>query len=195
MTTTVLDTQVPVCVVDDVGGFVYDTSVRVLFAETLTSPSGPTREDFDYAIDTTDLYCLVGMSAWEMIGETIVDPPWGMFDAARIGRLRMRRTPSVLTYAADRFGRDIREVFSRGVRGWILILPSGDLPGAVMNVFPVWVTSATPRNRLREEGAQVDVRFAVTARPHTEVTVPPGAGNVTWNGASATWDGQEVDWT
>lgn len=188
----------PVCTVEDVGGFVYDTTVRVLFAEAggITDPNQVTQEEIDYATDTTDMYCLVGINGWEVIGDVIVDPPWGLFDSQRIGGLRMRSTVNTLVYAADRFGNDIRELLTRGIRGWILILPSGLIPGTLMNVYPVWVTSVMDYQRLRNNGAQVEVRFAITARPSVDVRVPdPAAGGVTWDGSSVMWNGQQVTWT
>lgn len=152
------------------GTFVYDSHVRVLFAEVINDISNVTREEFDYAVDTTDLFCLTGINGWEVMSEIITDPTWKPFNRQRPGSLTVETAQ--LLYAADRRGQDIRLLMHRGVRGYVLILPAGEIDGGIMNVYPVWVAKTTQLQRLQNNGAQIMVNCSVPSQPAEDVSIP-----------------------
>lgn len=150
--------------------FPYAPNVRVLFTLNVADISSVSSSEMQEAVDTTTTYCLVGIRGWEVDSDVVTDPNWGVFLSQRPGALSARE--AALTYAAVPDGTDIRSLLSRGKRGYIMILPAGDMPGAVMNVYPVWVAQARQRQRLRENASLVDVQFALRRRPAENVIIP-----------------------
>jgi hypothetical protein len=153
---------------------VYDRFVRVLFAEDIADISDVTREEINTAVDTTEAYCLTGIDGWEADSAIITDPNWGVFLAQRPGQVSVRA--AVLQYAALPSGMDVRALLARGVRGYIMILPAGDEPGTVMNVYPVWVAKVFQLQRLGGPsgggGALVQVNCAIRRTVAENVIVP-----------------------
>lgn len=147
--------------------YIYDGLARVYWSDDTNDIEAVTRQELD---DATDLSAEVReVTGWEIDSGIIVDGPWSRFDVQRQGRVSVPQAE--LLMRADRAGDDIRTLLSRGTEGWILILPSGDVQGQPMNVYPVQVAGRPQSVRMRSL-ALIRVQFAVTAEPAADVPIP-----------------------
>jgi hypothetical protein len=145
----------------------YKATARVFWSTDITDIENVTRTELD---DATDLSCELGdILGWEIQADKIDAASWGVFAAQRIGKVVVPQ--SQLLLRADLDGVDIRTVLSRGVSGWVLILPTGDVEARPMNVLPVTVNFMSQSVRMRGV-AYVLADFAVTSRPAENVAIP-----------------------
>ncbi len=86
---------------------------------------------------------------------------------------------SSLTFYTSKTGVDVRTVFSRAVTGWIMFLDGGDVVSNRAEVYPVTVASVSvlrgvlaADNAGAKAASTVTVKFAITAAPAQNVTVP-----------------------
>lgn len=161
------------CPFDLSGPYVYDLNVVVLWVETIADVQAPTDVEIATGVSLQPTYDLTDIIGWEVDTEIIKDGKWGPFEEQRMGE--QSQNESVLLFAADRAGNDIRTLWNRGDVGNIVILPSGeylDYPTAPVNVYPVRVAQLTQRQRLRTGGGSIiAVRFAITSRVGENVLI------------------------
>lgn len=147
--------------------YTYKGIAKVYFSTSIADITAPTRLELD---TSTDLSCQLGdIIGWEITSQIITDPNWGSFMSQRPGSIMV--DPAQLLLRADLAGNDIRTLLSRGTTGWVLILPSGDVEGHPMNVYPVRVAATSQSVRIRGV-AYILVTFSVTSRPAENVAVP-----------------------
>lgn len=147
--------------------YIYAGTARIYWSTSIVDISAVLRSELNAATDLSgEVFEVVG---WEIDSGIITDPEWSRFDNQRQGRLRVPQSELILK--ADRAGDDIRTILPRGTAGWVLILPSGDVEGHPMNVYPVTV-AGLPQSVRRRNLALIRVQFAVTAEPAADVAIP-----------------------
>jgi len=145
----------------------------VIAASTLV----PTRTEMNNGINLTPE--LNDLSGW------VVDAEF--FDTQNINTPFRTKAPGVLstpdstlTFYTSKTGVDVRASLPPGTTGYIMFLDGGDVAANRAEVYPVTVAAV---NVLRSSGntiggtgtngpARVTIKFAITAAPNQNVTVP-----------------------
>lgn len=161
------------CSFDLTGPYAYDLAIQALWVPSIVDVQAPTDVEIATGIDLQADYDLTDIIGWEVATEIIRDGKWLVFEEQRLGGQSM--ADSAFMFAADRDGDDIRQLWTRGDAGFIVLLPSGpylEHPNAPVNVYPARVAQLTQLQRLRTgSGSTILVTFAITTRVGENVTV------------------------
>lgn len=141
---------------------------KVIWCPTLANYLSPTRSEINAGIDLSNE--ISANSGWEVTSNTA--------DTIALGSTFTGKIPSdttagdsSLTFYSDAASVDVRGIFQRGVRGYIIWMDEGDVAGQLCDVFPVRVTSM-PKQRDIAAVAQIMANFAVPRQPAENVTIP-----------------------
>lgn len=144
---------------------------RVYSVDSIASLAAPLRVELDAGIDVTGEIAAVSGFALE---STTVDST-GAGDGCvteELGDLRTQGQPRIAMYA-DPGGYDARSLWGRGDAVYLVFLHGGDIPGHLMDVWPVQVASVSkPIDYAASDAALVVAQFVVADPPVTDVEVP-----------------------
>lgn len=144
-------------------------ATRVYWVATIAVTSAPTRVELDGGTDLSpEVAEAVGFN---LSSETVSNQGINQdFMAERPGSLQVDRS-GLLMYA-DQVGDDIRSLLSRDTQGHLVFLHGGDVPGHLMDVWPVTVAAVSKSIDVSGEPASVYVQCTVHDDPVTDVEVP-----------------------
>jgi hypothetical protein len=133
-----------------------------------------TRPELDAGTDLSrELAATTGFN----VASNIVDAPdlASAFTSKVIGRTTAE--DSTATFYMNKTGADqLRALLPRGTTGFVVICWGGDVEGNLADTFPVTVASAAKEvNLTSEDPARVMMRFAITAEPAIDWTLPAAA--------------------
>lgn len=142
---------------------------RIYWVGTIAVVAAPTRLELD--------------AGWDLSGEVADTGGWtgspsfmptarlaSTWETSRRGRRRPEGTS--ITLYADRAGDDIRALLAVGTVGNVVVFHGGDVPGRLMDVWPVEVAALSQPTTIIGDPAQVVASFAVPADPVLDVVVP-----------------------
>jgi hypothetical protein len=127
----------------------------------------PTRAEIDAGTDLT-----TEVESWEGF-----DVEAGEFEVKSLSRFsgsipgRVSITPGTLMMHADRGGDDVADVLPDGTTGAIVFMPSGDVPGGRMSVWPIRVNRLTELFNM-EGPNSLRVKFTHPRLPKERVAIP-----------------------
>jgi hypothetical protein len=111
------------------------------------------------------------MVGWHVRSEVRDVQVYGQKFATRLyGSLEV--DDSRIIFYADRTGVDVRQAFSRGLTGHVVVLHGGDVDGNPMDVWPVQVAALGVSVPVGGPAAMIDVQFVVTDDPALGGSVP-----------------------
>lgn len=84
---------------------------------------------------------------------------------------RITAEDSSMMLYTDRGGDDVRDVLPRDTKGFIVLMDSGDVPGDLMDVWPVQVNALT-KVRAGDAATMHRVTFNITELPAEDVVIP-----------------------
>lgn len=141
---------------------------KSVFCATLANKNAPTRSEIDAGIELMDE--VSDIAGFTTKNNLLDAPTYGTrFTAKTPGRIEA--DDSSMKFYQDRQTQDVRTILPRNTTGFVLIMWGGDVPGQLMDVFPVTVSSVSktiPDNA----NADVTVNFAITAEPAEDVEIP-----------------------
>lgn len=142
---------------------------QVYWVGTIAVAAAPTRLELDAGWDLSGEVADPGgwIGSPNFVATTGLTSGW---ETSKPGRRRPEGTS--LTLYADRAGDDIRSLLAKGSEGYIVVLHGGDVPGRLMDVWPVEVAALSQAPTIGNDPAQVVAEFAVPAEPALGVTVP-----------------------
>lgn len=142
----------------------------VLWVPSISNINAPTRSELNAGTN------LVGenfaSSGWS-VKTTLVETPnmADRFTSKIAGRIAA--DDSSLTMFMDLDGTDARALMPVDAAGFVVWLDGGDVPGRLMDVYPVSVAShSKARSTDAKDAATVEIMFAITSKPAEGVTVP-----------------------
>jgi len=130
----------------------------------------PTRAELNAGVDISAQIVAGGVTGFSLAGSTSDVPDMGTkFTSTIPGRLTSASN-SIDSYL-DQGSNDIRSLLPRDTNCYVVWLWDGDVPGRLMDVFPVRVlTQAVDTNT--EDPAKVSIEFAITRIPGISIKVP-----------------------
>jgi hypothetical protein len=144
---------------------------QIIFCGTLADYNNPTRSEIDGG-KRLEKECSA-VNGFTVESNFIDAPDYGSkFTGQNAGRTQAQN--SSLTFYQSQDTDDIRRDLPRGTTGYVLILWGGDVPGQMMDVFPVEVGSAgksIPDNA----DADITIQFGITRVPAEDVAIPAAA--------------------
>jgi hypothetical protein len=145
---------------------------KVLFAAAIANPENPTRAELTAAVNVTP--DLADLSGWNTKGEMIAVPDLNSRFTKQISG-DITADASSITFYGDIKGKDIRTVQPRGTTGYMIFMDGGDVTGAMMDLFPVEVTSVGKVRSVSPTASQVTIDYAITDVPIEDIAIPAGA--------------------
>jgi hypothetical protein len=130
--------------------------------------ASPTRAEINAGTDLTPELAEAG--DWAINSQPIDTPDYAAAFTPQItGNITADNT--TLNMYADLASTDVRTLLPRGTTGFIVKLPSGDVAGRKMDVFPVKVGSQGKPNAIGTPST-INLIFYVTRAPAENVTIP-----------------------
>ena len=146
--------------------------LEIVFIPSIAATNGtPTRAEIDAGTDlTTEVMEWEGFSTTT---ETIETPDLTRF----VGRIpgRISAEDSSITMYADRGGDDVRDILPRDTIGFLLWMDSGDTPAALMDVYPMQVSSLV-KVRSMDAATVLRADISMTRIPFEDVVIPAASG-------------------
>lgn len=143
---------------------------HLYWVSTMANYLLPTRAELNAGIDLTYEIPDGGVTGWSLAGSTVDAPDLGSKFTSQVPGRLTSASNSIDSYL-DQGSNDIRTLLPRDTTGFIVCLWDGDVPGQLMDVFPVRVvTQAVDPNTV--DVGKVTIQFAVTKVPATNVRIP-----------------------
>lgn len=153
--------------------------LTVVWVPTIADITAPTAIELEAGTDLTGEVPPDGISGFTTTGATVDAPSFGSGFTAQLASGYSADASSIKVYMSKTPGEDgdIRTLLSRGDSGYIVLgdANGGLLPGDLMDVFPVQVTSCG-KSRAGGDPMTVTVAFSIYSAPAENVVVP-GAGS------------------
>jgi hypothetical protein len=105
--------------------------------------AAPTRDELDHATAVDLTGEIAAMDGWTVAADRVAVPDLGTRFTGRISG-RVNPGDAQITYYGDETTADVRDVKSRGDRGFIYILDGGDVEGQKGRGFEVEISAITP---------------------------------------------------
>ena len=145
---------------------------KVYFATALVNPGAYTRAEVTAATDITGE--IAEISGFSVTSGMIDTPDLGSRFTSQIGG-RTTVEASSITFYADLAGNDVREVLSRGTKGYLIFMDGGDVAAQKSDVYKVEVTALGKVRSVGDNAFQLTVSFAITKVPDEDVAIPAAA--------------------
>jgi len=142
---------------------------KVIFCPSIANKNAPARQEIDAGVDLSPE--IAEVDGWVVESESIATPDLGTVFTSSIPGSTSAEDSSLTMYA-DVGGNDVRTLLPRGTDGFILWMDGGDVPGRLMDVFPVRVASQGKQRTVDDDAAVIEVTFNITSEPAENVTIP-----------------------
>lgn len=145
-------------------------TTKVYWVASISNKSGPTRGELNAGTDVTGH--IAENNGWKVESEQVDSPDMDTRFTSQITG-RTKAEGSTITYYTDKAGADARALMPRDTAGFVVWLDGGDVAGYKMDVYPVRVSShGKERSAKGDNPATVEIAYAITSEPATDVTVP-----------------------
>lgn len=141
---------------------------KIVFVSTLANKNSPLRTEINGGKELSGEVSQVN-------GFTVTS---NLIDAPDYGSRFTSKTPGAIQAAdsslqcyQDKTTHDVRELLPRDTTGYVLMMWGGDVPGQLMDVFPVTVSSVG-KNIPDNADADIMISFAITSQPAEDVVIP-----------------------
>jgi len=135
---------------------------------SIANKNSPTRSELNAGTDLTGE--INAVSGFSYSNSPVETPDLGSTFTSKIPGLNAADDSS-LTFYLSQSGTDVRTLLTKGLTGFIVIFSEGDLPGKVMDVYPVSI-SAAPKQRTMSDPSHIMVNFTITSIPVENIAVP-----------------------
>lgn len=141
-----------------------------LLVPTMADYEHPTREELNAGIALRRE--MRASEGWNTSGEDIATPDGETrFEGSIPGKITAEE--SSFTLYADPSGQDARQLMPRGTACNIVRMPGGDVPGRLMDIFPVRVKTVSKlMNVGDEEAGGLQFQFSIAREPAEDVVIP-----------------------
>jgi hypothetical protein len=130
--------------------------------------ASPTRAEINAGTDLTPEIAATGN--WGIVSASIDAPDLATTFTAQIGGKVTIDGPTIDMYA-DSTSTDVRTLLPRGLNGFMLKLPEGDVAGRKADMFAVRVLAQAKPTNLTNPSV-IQLQFAITKAPNENITVP-----------------------
>lgn len=141
---------------------------KIYWVATIANYLSPSRGELNAGIDlSAEVAAIQGFS----VTSTTADTPdlSSRFTSKIPGRITADN--SSLDFYASNTSSDVRTVLPRDTSGYVVFLWEGDVTGQKMDIFPAKVTVSALDGNM-EEAQKINVEFAITKVPASNVTIP-----------------------
>jgi hypothetical protein len=141
---------------------------KIYWVTTIANYLAPSRGELNAGIDlSAEVAAIQGFS---VTSATVDTPDLSTRYTAKIPG-RITADNSSLDFYATNTSSDVRTVLPRDTAGYVVFLWEGDVTGQRMDVFPAKVTVSALDGNM-EEPQKVNVEFAITRIPASNVVIP-----------------------
>ena len=144
---------------------------KIYWLPTITDTAGLVYTRAELTAGTEISADISEIEGWTVSGTQIETPKYGDLFTSKIPG-RTESEDSSFTFYADENSQDVRTVFTRGDRGYMVFMYGGDVPTNLSAVFPAQVTAVSMMLSAGEDADRVQVGFAITAEPQEAVVIP-----------------------
>jgi hypothetical protein len=138
------------------------------YVPTIVDKASPSRAELDAGTDLTAE--IAEVSGFQVTSESVDTPDLATRFTSKVPGRTTADDSSITFYASDT-SDDVRTILPRDTAGFIVVLPEGDVPTQMMDVFPVKVAASTVMSGTEDPG-QVEVSFTITGEPEQNVVIP-----------------------
>ena len=140
---------------------------QILWCPTISNTAAPTFTELDNGTELTRDWA--DWSGWTVQTDMIPMPGIQNKFVGQLGG-RITAETSSITFYADKFASDFRQLMPRETTGYIVIADGG-LASAKGDVFPVQVATVA-KQRGTDKAFQIMYTYAITAQPTEDVALP-----------------------
>jgi hypothetical protein len=145
-------------------------TTKVYWVASISNKLAPTRGELNAGTDVTAH--IADNSGWKVESDQVETPDMDTRFTSTIPG-RTKADDSSITFYCDVAGADARALMPRDTNGFVVWMDGGDVTGRKMDVFPVRVSSLGKERAAKgDDAATVEIAFAITSEPATDVTIP-----------------------
>ena len=141
----------------------------VRFAPAVASKTAPTRSEINAGTDLTA--SIAEIAGFTFSNDPIPVPDLGSTFTTTITGADTAETPT-LTFYDDDASAAVRTALAKGVTGFIILMPYGDVPTKRAETWPVTSTGVNDEWSAGNDPARFSVGFAVTGVPAQNAVIP-----------------------
>lgn len=142
---------------------------KILFVPTIASKAAPTRIELDAGTPLTPQ--AADIADFQFSNSPIATPDLDSTFTTTIPGEDTTGTPT-LTFYDDDAADTIRTALTKGTKGYIALMPYGDVAAKRMEVWPVESTGVNDEWSAGNDPARYTVAFGVTGVPEQDAVVP-----------------------
>lgn len=151
--------------------YIHPGTAVLYWLPAVADKNSPTRQEMNAATAYDLTPQIADAPGWDTSAES---KPLMRLSSRYTGKIsgRIESEDPKLVFWASEDTEDIRDVLSRGDRGFVMLCLGGDVPGQKADVYPVEVMSLSKPVSVEGDPAQITVSFAVPTEPGEDVTIP-----------------------
>ena len=139
------------------------------YLPAIATLSSPTRAEINAGTDLSPQVASYG--TWAVQGAAVPTPDLASTFVPSIPGL-LSADGTTLSMYADVGSADVRTLLPRNTVGFMLVLPSGDVPGRKMNAFAIKVLQSAPSSSIGGNPATIELVFVPTTAPVENIVIP-----------------------
>jgi hypothetical protein len=144
---------------------------KIRFCPLVANPAAPTRAELTAGTDLSDFVAEIG--GFSLSNSPISTPDLGASFTKSIPGEDTTDESSLTLYDDDQAsGAPYRTTLARGVEGYIVLMPYGDIPARRCEVWHVISTGINEEWSLGNDSARTSVTFSVNSVPQQNAVVP-----------------------
>ena len=148
------------------------TSVCKFLTTIADLAAGPTRAELTAGTDLS--HEIAEVDGWTVTSESIETPDLGSEFTSSIPGSTSADDSSITFYESID-GEDVRALLPRNTNGYVVWMDGGDVPGYLMDVFPIRVASQGKTRSTDDDAATIVINFSITREPVENLTIPAAA--------------------
>ncbi|AQZ67639.1 unnamed protein product [[Actinomadura] parvosata subsp. kistnae] len=142
---------------------------RCLWVPSIAVISAVTRLEINSGDDLSK--DILDIAGWNVTGAKIDTPDLNSRYVSNIPGL-ISAEDSSITFYQGQDGLDVRSLMPRDEDGNIIWMDGGDVPGNLMDVYPVRVLSVGKQRNMAANAAPLVIQYAITSEPSENVVIP-----------------------
>jgi hypothetical protein len=150
--------------------YVAPETAKHYWVVSMTDYTAPLFAELDAGVDITSEVSTA--EGFEVAADNVAVPDGGTLYTAQIPG-RINPGDASIAFYASRDTDDVRTVIERGDAAYVVVFHGGNIPGQLMDVFPVRVRSVSkPIDYTGSNATMVTIQFSITRVPAENVTIP-----------------------
>ncbi len=149
--------------------FIRPGITKCYWVVTIANIQAPTRSELNAGLDVSK--DIADITGWMVSGAKVDTPDLNSEFVGNIAGLTSADDSSI-TYYQGEDGVDVRSAMPRGTLANVVWLDGGDIPGRLMDVFPVQVLAVGKERQIGATPARLPIQYAITSEPAENVVIP-----------------------